>query len=59
MKNEAAIAAHIIRKKSGGTRIGAGRKKKYGEPTVTVSFRVPKSKVDAIKSTVKALLINP
>ena len=40
----------------GGTRKGAGRKPKYDEPTVTISFRVPLSLVDKIKAYVKRLL---
>lgn len=36
-------------KKHGGKRKGAGAKNKYGELTVTISFRVPRSKVVLIK----------
>ena len=36
----------------GGTRKNAGRKKKYGEPTVVVTFRVPISKVEAVKEAI-------
>ena len=34
---------NIIMAVRGGKRKGAGRKSKYGEPTETISFRVPKS----------------
>ncbi len=37
---------------------GAGRKQKYGEPTTTIAFRVPLSKVDEIKRIVKTELDN-
>jgi hypothetical protein len=43
-------------KKRGGKRENAGRKNTYNEPTTTVSFRLPISKVDEIKATVKAKL---
>jgi len=35
--------------KQGGKRKGAGAHKKYSEPTDTVSFRVPISKIEEIK----------
>jgi hypothetical protein len=35
--------------KHGGTRKNAGSKPKYNEPTKTVSFRVPISKIEEIK----------
>ena len=38
-----------IWKKHGGTRKNAGSKPKYSEPTETVSFRVPISKIEEIK----------
>lgn len=44
--------------KHGGARRGAGRKEKYGEPTVTVSFRVPLSKAPAIKTIVNKKLLS-
>ena len=40
----------------GGTRQGSGAKPKYGEPTETVSFRVPVSKIEHVKSLLKTLL---
>lgn len=42
-----------MRKTHGGKRANAGRKPKYGEETQTISFRVPKSKIDQIKQIVK------
>lgn len=44
------------KKQRGGKRKGAGRKPKYSEPTTTIAFRVPKSKVKQIEVTVKSLL---
>lgn len=43
-------------KKKGGIRENAGRKPEYNEPTTTVSFRVPVSKVDEINSIVNEKL---
>lgn len=42
--------------KRGGTRIGAGAKPKYNEPTKTVSYRIPVSKIELVKSMLKTLL---
>lgn len=42
--------------KSGGKRTSAGRKGKYGEPTTTIAFRVPESKVDEVRETVNELI---
>ncbi|MBA2561567.1 MAG: hypothetical protein H0V14_01385 [Chitinophagaceae bacterium] len=42
--------------KQGGARQGSGRKKKYGEETVTVAFRVPESKAGIIKVVVNKKL---
>lgn len=42
--------------KHGGKRLNAGAKKKYGEHTETVSFRVPESKVTDVKEAVKTML---
>lgn len=44
--------------KHGGARHGAGRKKKYGEETLIVSFRCPKSMVKEIKLLIIEWLIN-
>jgi hypothetical protein len=43
-------------KKHGGKRNGAGAKPKYKEPTETISFRCPKSKVNEMRGIVKAKL---
>lgn len=40
----------------GGSRLGSGSKPKYNEPTKTVSFRCPESKVDELKTIVKTKL---
>ena len=40
----------------GGTRKGSGAKPKYNEPTKTIAFRVPVSRIERIKSMIKTLL---
>jgi len=40
----------------GGRRAGAGAKHKYGEPTTTVAFRIPKSHKDSIKKIIRVYL---
>lgn len=40
----------------GGVRINAGAKPKYNEPTKTIAFRCPESKVNEIKDMVKSKL---
>ena len=40
----------------GGTRQGSGAKPKYNEPTKTISFRVPVSRIEHVKSLLKTLL---
>lgn len=45
-----------MKSNKGGKRNGAGRKPEYNEPTTTVSFRVPVSKVDGINSIVNEKL---
>ena len=40
----------------GGKRKGAGRKSPFSEPTKTVAFRCPLSKVDELKLIVKSKL---
>lgn len=40
----------------GGIRHNAGRKKKYGEPTKVMTFRVPLSKVNDIREAIKYIL---
>jgi len=37
----------------GGTRKGSGAKPKYNEPTKTIAFRCPLSKVDEVKLIIK------
>ncbi len=43
---------------SGGKRKGAGRKRKYREPTITVAFRIPKSKKKSIQQLVTNKLLS-
>lgn len=40
----------------GGYRKGSGAKQKYNEPTKTIAFRVPESKIDEVKAIVNELL---
>ena len=40
----------------GGTRKGSGAKPKYGEQTKTIAFRVPMSKIEHVKNTIKTML---
>ena len=42
--------------KWGGIRKNAGRKKKYGEPTKVMTFRIPVSRVDDVRQAVKYIL---
>lgn len=42
--------------KRGGSRKNAGAKLKYSEPTKTIAFRVPISKIDELKSIIKKYL---
>ncbi len=44
------------KKKSGGKRSNAGRKSAFAEPTKTVSFRCPLSKIEELKLYVNAKL---
>ena len=44
------------KKTRGGSRKGSGAKPKYGEKTKTIAFRVPMSKIDHVKNTIKTLL---
>ena len=44
------------KEKRGGTRKGAGAKHKFGEPTATIAFRVPGSKVDEARKFVNSML---
>lgn len=38
--------------KHGGKRQNSGAKKKYGEPTKIVTFRIPESKIEDVKKIV-------
>lgn len=49
-------AKNIINMGSGGKRKGSGSKAKYNEPTTTIAFRVPVSKVDELKDMVNTKL---
>ena len=40
----------------GGSRINAGAKPKYSEPTKTTAFRIPISKIDEVKKMVRDYL---
>ena len=42
----------------GGARSNAGRKKKYGETTKVMTFRVPISKLEAVKEAIQYVLNN-
>ena len=42
--------------KRGGKRAGAGSKKKYNEPTKTISFRCPESKLTEMKEIISGKL---
>ena len=45
-------------KNHGGKRKGSGAKPKYNEPTKTIAFRVPESKITEVKTAIKELLIS-
>ncbi len=40
----------------GGSRLNAGAKRKYSEPTKTKAFRIPISKIDEVKKLVREFL---
>lgn len=42
----------------GGARKNAGRKKKYGEVTKVLTFRIPISKVEEVKNAIKYIVSN-
>ena len=42
----------------GGSRKGSGAKPKYTEPTKTIAFRVPISKIDEVKEVVNKMLFS-
>jgi len=45
-----------MNKKSGGARKGTGPKLKFGEESVMIGIRVPKSKAQEIKDRIKIIL---
>lgn len=57
VKFSAITAKNIINMGSGGKRKGSGSKAKYNEPTTTIAFRVPASKVNELKDMVNAKLL--
>ena len=46
----------LTNEKRGGTRLNAGPKFKYGEPTTPVLIRVPKSKIAIFRAKAKEIL---
>ena len=44
------------KKTMGGSRKGSCAKTKYGEKTKTIAFRVPMSKIEHVKNTIKTML---
>lgn len=50
------MANKIQQENRGGKRPGSGRKPKYNEPTTTIAFRVPVSKVKPVTDAVKAII---
>ena len=47
-----AMNKEVIHRSHGGKRQNSGAKKKYGEPTKTVTFRIPESKIKDVKKIV-------
>ena len=47
---------NVKKETRGGARKGSGAKPKYNEPTKTIAFRVPISKIESVKNTIKTLL---
>lgn len=45
-----------MKENRGGKRQNSGRKQKYGEPTETISFRVPVSMIKELKEYIKKKL---
>lgn len=48
----------IMKSTKGGKRKGAGRKKRYGEETISVSFKCPKSKVFQARLVIAKMLMS-
>lgn len=46
----------VTKTKKGGKRKGSGAKPRYNEPTETIAFRVPVSRIEHVKSLLKTLL---
>lgn len=46
----------VAKNSRGGQRPNSGRKPKYKEATKTVAFRVPVSKIEAVKVAVKTII---
>jgi hypothetical protein len=46
----------VTKNKKGGKRKGSGAKPRYNEPTKTIAFRVPISRIEHVKSIIKTLL---
>ena len=46
----------LCKSKKGGSRKGSGAKSRYGEPTTTIAFRVPISRVKHVKDLMRGLL---
>ncbi len=46
------IADNDKKENRGGSRLNAGAKPKYTEPTKTTAFRIPISKIDEVKKLV-------
>ena len=53
---QAADLVHSLTERRGGARPGSGQKKRYGEPTVSVCFRVPASKAEEFKGWARAMI---
>jgi len=49
----------IEKKKRGGYRANAGRKKKYGEQTKIITFRLPMSLHKELKRAIQKILASP
>lgn len=47
------------KKKRGGYRANAGRKKKYGEDTKIITFRLPMSLHKELKRAIQKILVSP
>ena len=50
------IADNDKKENRGGSRLNAGAKPKYTEPTKTTAFRIPISKIDEVKKLVREFL---